>query len=476
MLIKQALVIELSELNKMSKHQVLLSFLAIGAWFCPVNQITAEDLIGREVLIVTRKGSQSQPVLKAIAPRAMVVLKENANSVLLGQTWVPKERVVTLSDRSLESDYLNSTESLEATCNYIAHLMFKGSYAAASEILARAEEKHPTTPSVHLMDADLYLRTGRLQESIKKCNVALKMDSSLADAYVLRGQAQMELRDFDAAQEDLRQGSESGQSFELLLAFADLFRRKGDLPKSFEYLQRAESLCSMNYRSHVLRGDVYLEQGDFDLSAKAYAQAAKLAPENEIPPTRLLVLASMLPPDGMKSFPYAISPTKQKLISSKWYLSKVGNKQLPSTNVRTVVSFRIDDKLSGSLVHDAFRTDPEASKFMDHKRSSSYSIANEKVILQLSDIAVPKTSGNNQPAIPFTNTTVCQFELELQSDSLVGYLSSYMEVKGNANGFAVNNKMDVTMMFDPEFSGVVTPSQIPVKPTMLPVVFEKWRE
>jgi predicted Zn-dependent protease len=137
----------------------------------------------------------------------------------------------------------------------LARIMVAGGSAdAASRILDAANEGDKPNAALHALRANILLRTKDSAGAVREAQRALEIDPGNADAAILMASKKLSEGDGDGALKLLDSLSNSGEVRVSLLK-ADIFARKGDLPKSEELLKAlvSEHPQETVYQSQLLR-------------------------------------------------------------------------------------------------------------------------------------------------------------------------------------------------------------------------------
>lgn len=125
--------------------------------------------------------------------------------------------------------------------------------------------------------------TGNLSEAIKAFTKSIELDPQLAEAYVLRGFAYDELRDYEEAIRNYDKAIElSPQDAQTHYHRAGDYHLLGNYQKAIEDYDKAIALDPQNSRAYGARGLFYAELGNHSRAIKDFDKAIALNPKYKI--------------------------------------------------------------------------------------------------------------------------------------------------------------------------------------------------
>lgn len=142
--------------------------------------------------------------------------------------------------------------------------MSKGNWELAYFSLAKAVRLNPDDPKIHYALGTTQMGRGQLEEARKELSQTIKLDAKFADAYNNLGVVAMRQERWDEAialfQKALEQlDYQTPESALTNIGWA--YRRKNDLPKAVEYLNRAISINPEGVVTRRNLAEVYIAAG-----------------------------------------------------------------------------------------------------------------------------------------------------------------------------------------------------------------------
>jgi len=243
--------------------------------------------------------SLARACLQAGEPKeALAVLKDvPAEAGRPGETMFLRGEAQALTENFVVAE-VDLTAAVEADPRNVDYLIadawlkqLETEYDEALEILAKARALDARLPSIPYRIAVNYFSLGKFPETIKACQEAIQLAPGYAEAYMIMGVAELQKKDFAAAEVAFRQAATlkpNTEQFHLLLGVALYKNDKFD--ESLQELNQTLILDSHSAYGYFYRAQVFARRGErpkaiADLETavslqphyrKAYAELARL--------------------------------------------------------------------------------------------------------------------------------------------------------------------------------------------------------
>jgi tetratricopeptide (TPR) repeat protein len=234
-----------------------------------------------------REPKEALAVLKDVPPEAG---RPGETMFLRGEAQALTENFV-VAEVDLSAAVEADPQNVEYLIAYAWLKQLETQYEEALEILDRARKLDAQLPAIPYRVAVNYFSLGKFPETIKACQEAIQLAPGYAEAYMIMGVAELQKKDFSAAEVAFRHAvtlKPNTEQFHLLLGVA--LYKNDKFEESYEELNQTLILDSQSAYAYFYRAQVLAHSGErrkaiADLETavslqphyrKAYAELARL--------------------------------------------------------------------------------------------------------------------------------------------------------------------------------------------------------
>ncbi|MCG6158358.1 tetratricopeptide repeat protein [Rubinisphaera margarita] len=148
-------------------------------------------------------------------------------------------------------------------------------------VVARQIQRDQKNPALFVERAELFAKQEKFEEAENDLELALKLDDTFAQAYVVRGEICYQRKQYDKAVEACTKALEFGQNFAAHSVCGDAHMALGQLDKAILNYQAAQRFDNAVALAYWKRSESRKDNGDKDGAEKDRETALKLDPEVE---------------------------------------------------------------------------------------------------------------------------------------------------------------------------------------------------
>lgn len=160
-------------------------------------------------------------------------------------------------------------------------LLHEGDIDAALDLSREMQKEDSVAPEGYVLEAEVMQKLNQWDESIKKLDIAIKLEPNIARFYNLRGFSHLQKEVAEAAQADFKQAIQledlPGAHRNLVLCM--ILEERGN--EALDYLVGRIRKDPSDVENWILMGDIMKKGGREDKARTYYEQALKMDPENE---------------------------------------------------------------------------------------------------------------------------------------------------------------------------------------------------
>lgn len=147
-----------------------------------------------------------------------------------------------------------------------------GKLEAALTAFQKVLVEEPENEMAHFWMGNVYYDQTKMEEAIIAYSLALNLNEQLVDAFIYRGLAQLQTKDFQEAKNDFQAAIELQKESMTYLYLAEACIQLGEPDLGQLYTSEAIIMDADNWEAYALRADLAYAQNQFDLAVADYSK------------------------------------------------------------------------------------------------------------------------------------------------------------------------------------------------------------